>query len=104
MTERRDSPAAPVTPDDSWRTWVIGALFTIVITLGGLAYQAHDARLVDLEQRGSPVMRERLATQEERQAAIQAQLARNAETMQRIEDKLDGKAGMQTRAALGAYA
>jgi hypothetical protein len=89
MTERRDAPLAPVTPDEGWRTWLVGALFTLTLTLGGLGYQSVHTRLVDIEQRGSPAMRERLAAQEERQSAIQAQLTRNAETMQRIEDKLD---------------
>ena len=89
MVERRSDHPPPLAPDEGWRTWLVGALFTLTLTLGGAGYQSMNTRVADLEQRGSPAMRERLAAQEERQAAIQAQLMRNSESMKRIEDKLD---------------
>jgi hypothetical protein len=77
----------------NWKTWLIGALFALLMAMGGAGWQALDTRIDDIEYRGSPPLRERIAAVEAKQDAMQRQLdneVRNIkEATKRIEEKLD---------------
>lgn len=52
-----------VTPktEAEWKTWLLGALWLITVTLVSWGYQDFGRRLESLEVNGSPIMRERVA-------------------------------------------
>ena len=78
--------------ESSWRTWLIGALFTIVLGFGGTWGLSLQDRM-SVSEHDSQVTRERLSSVEARVNAQQKEIDTNVadlkETSRRIEAKLD---------------
>jgi hypothetical protein len=89
-----DRAPEPVEPSNgSWRAWLVGALWSVLLIVGGIVLHTMDQRMTTIELYGSPAVRERVATIEARLADLDrrqaADLQRLSQAMERIEAKLD---------------
>lgn len=51
---------------EDWRIWLIGALWFLTTTMATLGYADFSRRMSELEEKGAPVIRERIAVLESR--------------------------------------
>lgn len=71
---------------NGWKSWVIGALFTVSLGFGGVAWSGHETRIQALADEVAPV-RERIATLEAQERFIAQQLLEMRVQLNRIEQR-----------------
>ena len=92
-----------MTPATDWRLWLVGALFTLVVALGGAGAlgltteQAVQRQRVELIQQRAGETNERIRALEEQTKAIQEQLRDIRESQKRIESLLQQVWGASRR-------
>ena len=69
-----------------WQNWVTGALFALLMSVGGYAWSGTSARIDSLEDKGSPALRERIAVTETQLGFIREGITR-IETKQHEQDE-----------------